>query len=330
MDLKNGCENCGNILEGNHKYCPACGQKVEGKVTLASLFKNTISNYLSIDSKLLTTLPSFIFQPGKIARQFCEGKRISHLHPGQLYIVFSVLFFFIFSLHSENWEDGINFEKAKQSLTQIQDSIEVNKSDTLKLFQNEVPIILVSDSIKDLDILNSRVIKLDSLIAAGNTNEEVIFSFNEKPNVILKYAFNQFLDMYRANAKGIISTIISQIPLAIFLSLPIYTLLLWITHIRRKKRFSEHLILTLYLFGFLFLLLTLLLIVFWITKENAVWLLFFILPPVYFLISFKVFYRQAWWKSFVKLIMVSIAFSIVIIPFAFLLTTILTILFYGQ
>ncbi|MFT7452522.1 MAG: hypothetical protein ACI9VN_003256, partial [Patescibacteria group bacterium] len=210
------------------------------------------------------------------------------------------------------------------------DSIEVNQSDTLMLLQDEIPIIFASDSLNNMNFWKSKVIKLDSLITTGNTNEEVILSFIEEPSVILYFALNQFLDMYRANAKGIISTIFSQIPLAIFLSLPFYTLLLWFTHIRRRKRFSEHLILTLYLFGFLFLLLTLLLIAFGITEEYAIWSLFFIIPPIYFLISFKMFYRQGWWKAFVKLIMVSFAFSIVIIPFAFLLTTVLTIVFYGQ
>ncbi len=330
MDTKNACKNCGSILEESHKYCPACGQKVEGKVTLSSLFKNTIANYLSIDSRLLTTLPSFIFQPGKIARQFCEGKRISYLHPGQLYLFFSVLFFFIFSLHSRNWEDRINFEKAKQSLTQIQDSITINIPDTVVLIQEEIPIIIDSDSLKNMNFLKRKIIKLDSLMAADHTNEELTRFFFEEPYLIQDFVFTQFLNMYRAKGKGIIPTIFSQIPLAIFLSLPIYTLLLWLTHVRRKKRFSEHLILTLYLFGFLFMLLSILLITFWITEAYALWSLFFIVSPIYFLISFKMFYRQAWWKAFVKLILVSFAFSIVIIPFAFLLTTTLTIVFYGQ
>jgi len=279
MDSKNDCKNCGSVLETNHKYCSACGQKVEGKVTLSSLFKNTIANYLSIDSRLLITLPAFIFQPGKIARQFCEGKRISYLHPGQLYLFFSVLFFFIFSIHSRTWDNKINFEKAKQSLTQIQDSIQLNIPDTVMLIQEEIPIILDTDSLNNKVFWKKKVIKLDSLIATDHTNEEVIRSFIEDSNVIQDFVLTQFLNMYRANGKGIVSTIFSQIPL---------------------------------------------------TEAYEVWSLFFIIPPIYFLISFKMFYRQAWWKAFVKLIMISFAFSIVIIPFAFLLTTVLTIVFYGQ
>ena len=325
------CKNCGDSLEEGQKYCAACGQKVEGKVTIASIFKNSIANYLSFDSKLLKTLPIFVFRPGKIAREFCEGKRISYLHPGQLYIFFSVLFFFVFSLQSKNWE-AMNFENAKLELTQALDSVEVNKTDTLVLFQNDQAHQVPLDSItKDEWSMRLKIIHtIDSLIDLGKTNEAIILHFKNDYDPISLFIFNRFLNMYRANGNGVLTTIFSQIPLAIFLSLPFYTLLLWLSHFRRRKGFSEHLILTLYLFGFIFLLLNILLLIEWITKIDEIWLLFFILSPIYFLISLKVFYQQSWLKSFLKLMMISLAFITMVIPLAFLLTMALTIVFYGQ
>ncbi len=325
------CKNCGDSLEEGQKYCAACGQKVEGKVTIASIFKNSIGNYLSIDSKLLKTLPVFVFRPGKIAREFCEGKRISYLHPGQLYIFFSVLFFFVFSLQSKSWE-ALNFENAKLELTQALDSVAINNTDTLVLSQNDLAEQLPLDSIKKDELFMGRKLMytIDSLIDLGRTNEAIIFHYKKELDLISFFAFNRFLDMYRANGNGVLSTVLSQIPLAIFLSLPFYTLLLWLSHFRRRKGFSEHLILTLYLFGFIFLLLNILLLVEWITGIDDFWLLFFILSPIYFLISLKVFYQQSWFKSFLKLLMTSMAFIVMVIPLAFLLTIVLTILFYGQ
>ena len=331
MDNSSGCKNCGYTLEKDQKYCARCGQKVEGKVTLSSIFKNTISNYLSIDSKLLKTIPVFVFRPGKIARQFCDGKRIAYLHPGQLYLFWSVLFFFAFSLHSKNWED-INFEKAKLNFTHAQDSALIDKVDSLAVFRNDPIAELNVDSLKEKELFMWRgmALKIDSMIALGNTNDEIIFHYNEAPGPIGLFIFNQFLDMYRANGNGVVSTVFSQLPPAIFLSLPFYTLLLLLTHIRHKKSFSEHLILTLYLFSFLFLLLAILLLLVWITGMDGIWSWFFIVPPIYFLISLKYFYQQSWWKSVIKLFMVSFAFSLIVIPLAFLLTIFLTILFYGQ
>jgi uncharacterized protein DUF3667 len=328
----NTCKNCSAVLKEGQKYCAFCGQKVEGRVTLASLFKNTISNYLSFDSKLLLTMPVFVFQPGKIARQFCDGKRISYLHPGQLYLFYSVLFFFVFSLQSNKWE-SLNLEDAKINLTLNKDSLEESRVDNIILSPNDPSSRQFLDSLaKEEEGLSSGISfvrNVDSLIALGSTNDEIIAHYFGESGFLRHFISDQVLNMYRANGNGVISTILSEIPLAIFLSLPFYTLLLWLTHIRHQKRFSEHLILTLYLFGFLFLLLTLLVLAVWMTGINSIWFLYFIIPPIYFLISFKVFYEQSWVKSFFKLLVVSIGFSPIII-LTFLTTIALTVVFYGQ
>jgi hypothetical protein len=332
MDNHDKCKNCRAVLKEGQKYCAACGQQVEGRVTLTSLFKNTISNYLSFDSKLLLTLPQFVFRPGKIARQFCDGKRIAYLHPGQLYLFYSVLFFFAFSLQSKNWET-LNFEEVKLNLLVSQDSLALIKVDTIIRPLIDPSGQVLQDSLEEDDDISSglsHIRTIDSLIALGSTNDKIITHYVEEPGLIGHFILDQMLDMYRANGNGVISTILSEVPLAIFLSLPFYTLLLWLTHIRHRKRFSEHLILTLYLFGFLFLLLTLLLLAVWATGANEILGLFFIVPPIYFLISLKVFYQQSWLKSFIKLSLVSIAFSLIVIPLTLLLTIVLTIVFYGQ
>ena len=77
------------------KFCPHCGQQTNDELTVALLFYNTITNYFSFDARFIKSIVPLLFKPGYLPKVFIEVKRSIYLHPGQLYLFISVLFFFL-------------------------------------------------------------------------------------------------------------------------------------------------------------------------------------------------------------------------------------------
>jgi hypothetical protein len=91
------CQNCEELFEEGANFCPHCGQKTNDDLTIGVLFYNTISNYFSFDARFLKSFFPLMFKPGYLASKFIEGKRLLYLHPAQMYLFVSVIFFFIIS-----------------------------------------------------------------------------------------------------------------------------------------------------------------------------------------------------------------------------------------
>ena len=91
------CLNCEEPLEEGFKFCPNCGQKTNEILTVGVLFYNTIANYLSFDARFFKSFFPLMFKPGMLAKCFIQGKRLLYLHPAQMYLFVSVVFFFLLS-----------------------------------------------------------------------------------------------------------------------------------------------------------------------------------------------------------------------------------------
>jgi len=84
------CRNCNTQLQ--LKYCPQCGQKDrEFQPRIKEFFQAVWDDFVSIDAKLINTL-KVLFQPGRYAADWIEGKQQRYVHPVRLYIFLSVLY----------------------------------------------------------------------------------------------------------------------------------------------------------------------------------------------------------------------------------------------
>lgn len=88
----NACANCGAALDG--AYCAACGQSREDIRRPAwSLVTDTLDGLFSWDGRILTTFRQLYTRPGRVARDYVDGKRQSFTPPVRLYIIASLIFF---------------------------------------------------------------------------------------------------------------------------------------------------------------------------------------------------------------------------------------------
>jgi len=88
------CLNCGTKLKLSDKFCPECGQqKTDLDLTFTHFIKEFLSNNFNLDSKIFKTLSLLIFYPGKLSKEFLEGKRSSYVTPVRLYLIISLVYF---------------------------------------------------------------------------------------------------------------------------------------------------------------------------------------------------------------------------------------------
>ncbi len=141
------CPNCENEFDQNYNYCPYCGQEnKEPDLKLKHFFSEFFSANFNLDSKILQTLKLLIFHPGKLSLAILEGKHASYISPVRLYLLISLIYFFIISLTPDN--DFVTIQNNNQSEI-TEGAITVDKpADTLKLSDTEKTILAKIDAIK--------------------------------------------------------------------------------------------------------------------------------------------------------------------------------------
>ena len=85
------CANCETTLEG--PYCHACGQRAHLHSRLRDLLHEAVEGIAHLDGRIWRTLPLLALNPGRLTREWREGRRVRHLQPLHLFL-FAVFLFF--------------------------------------------------------------------------------------------------------------------------------------------------------------------------------------------------------------------------------------------
>jgi hypothetical protein len=88
------CRNCGAALSG--PYCHECGQRaLDLRLNWRAVAGEALSAFFNLDGKFPRGLVHLLFFPGKLTRDFLDGRRASQIPPLRGYIVISLLFFLL-------------------------------------------------------------------------------------------------------------------------------------------------------------------------------------------------------------------------------------------
>ena len=97
MNAITQCKNCGADITG--RYCPACGQHADVSIpSLHKLFVEALGDLYNFDSRLWRSLGLLLFRPGRLTREYLEGRRARYVPPFRLYVVLSLTFFFLLAV----------------------------------------------------------------------------------------------------------------------------------------------------------------------------------------------------------------------------------------
>lgn len=89
------CPSCGKKFEGH--FCYACGEKQTSPAdyTLKKYSAQAIDMFTHFDGKFFTTIKYLLFYPGKLTEENLAGRKVKLMKPVQLYVVVSLVYFFL-------------------------------------------------------------------------------------------------------------------------------------------------------------------------------------------------------------------------------------------
>jgi hypothetical protein len=322
------CLNCGTDTPG--RYCPACGQEnIEPKQSVWHLVNHFFSDITHFDGKFFLTVKDLFAKPGFLSKEYMAGRRANYLDPIRMYIFTSAFFFLIFfSLfnvknihfgeearseinkdsglaellsHVKSSRDSLRIMKAYQSKAgpfakSSDDSTITPRNTRFNFGKGDYPTIEAYDSAQKALPPDQRDGWLKRKISTKKIELNLRYQ-KEQGNL-----FREMLNNYVHNC-----------PKVLFISLPLFALLLKLLYIRRKQfYYVDHGIFSVHLYIFSFLLL---LVLFGINalQNHTGWrwldwlFLFIILYPIFY--NYKAmrrFYGQSRRKTILKYILLFI------------------------
>lgn len=88
------CADCGAEVTG--KFCSNCGQAAHVHRSLLHLVEEVLHGVVHFDARIWRTLPLLALNPGKLTREWIEGKRTRYVSPLALFLFTIFLMFFAF------------------------------------------------------------------------------------------------------------------------------------------------------------------------------------------------------------------------------------------
>ena len=105
------CENCGTVVPD--RFCSACGQLASSfHRPVWELVTESLADMFALDGRLLRSLPTLMFRPGRMTRNYLDGQRARYVPPFRMFLLASVIFFLtIFTMNDQQgWFEGWRFE----------------------------------------------------------------------------------------------------------------------------------------------------------------------------------------------------------------------------
>ena len=98
-ETRHVCANCGTAVQ--RRYCPECGQKTHLHTRLSHLIEEFAEGIAHFDGRLWRTLPLLVLRPGRLSREWREGRRARYVPPLHLFLFAVFLFFTVSALEPE-------------------------------------------------------------------------------------------------------------------------------------------------------------------------------------------------------------------------------------
>ncbi|HEU0299605.1 MAG TPA: DUF3667 domain-containing protein [Longimicrobium sp.] len=295
------CLNCGDPAVG--PYCPTCGQrKVDVRVSLRRMAREALDDQLSLNSTLPRTLGALFFRPGRLTREYVQGRIVRYIPPFRLYLVSSLAFFLVLPLVANPGEIAME-EDSEERL------------DSLRAAALGDSVLLAHARSRGEDTTAyARAIRERGRVRRGGSVN--IGPEPEEVGPLLRpLARRMKRTEARLNAlpqrealRLLVETIEENAPIGVFVMMPFSALILKLLYVRRKRFYVEHFVFALHVHSFAFLTGAVVLLSPWDLLDAAlmVWFL------VYLFLALKRVYAQGLIRTFVKYAALGVAYSVLL------------------
>ena len=293
------------------------------------LLREFLEDFLELDSRFTRTMKPLLFLPGKLTRDYLDGRRFRYTPPIRLYIFSSMAFFILAAMLAGS---AVTIKSSDLSDTGIETVLSIESADPDSPPADEPEV-------------DSESFGLTVDLGDEEEYEDDAISFNNKPwdketNPLIIPLMPDFVNDWindeieespqkgkeiEANPNLIIDKVFEVLPVTMFILLPLVALLLKFWYLFAGKYYIEHLILALHNHSFLFVVFLLSMIINslagwrepneegWITTAANIFNVTMIAwIPIYFLLSLKRVYQQSWKLTVAKYFVISLSYLILL------------------
>ncbi|MEI2737959.1 MAG: DUF3667 domain-containing protein [Chitinophagaceae bacterium] len=270
------CLNCGTIVQG--RYCQNCGQEnVVPKETFWHMVTHFFYDITHFDSSFFHTIHHLILRPGFLSKEYMIGRRASYLHPIKMYVFSSAIFFllfFSFFTPTIKGPAGLNLPISHAErvayIERLQGTLQKDTGNTI-LKQS---LAFAKDTSHIVTLRDMFEFEGEGIISFGSQNYNSWETYDsvqkskpakERDGWLLRRLVKKGIEInktYRQDPKGttkkFVNSILHRLPYMLFVSLPLFALILRLVYIRRRQfYFADHGVFTIHLYVFTFILLLL-------------------------------------------------------------------------
>lgn len=257
------CLNCGTELQG--QYCAVCGQRASNRlISLWELLREAFGDLFELDSRLWRTVVPLLARPGLLTYDYLQGRRARYMPPFRMYLVLSLLFFLV-AFFDPRESLGIFYEPqtaeeetAREHGEAARIADEVRRDLAAEGIIAGAPHASPEAGEEPEDGLNIRV-NTDGQAEADCQVDE--FSING-PEWLKRRLTPERLaqiceEMKKDDGRQFLRNLYDNIPIALIVLLPIMAFVLKLLYPLSRRYYVEHLLFFVHFHAFLFLILTL-------------------------------------------------------------------------
>jgi hypothetical protein len=218
------CLNCEALIYG--RFCQVCGQENSNHhVGFFQLARHFIFDIFHFDGKFFSTIGKLFTHPGLVSKEFIAGKRATHLDPIKMYVFTSAIFFLLFfKLFQPN---GKTITTTNTTASPVNDTAIQTNNNRDTTIQRSVVNGFDITPYTSIGVFDSTQKKLPPEKRLSGVKRfiirKAIYLKTEKgiSDKALLYAF--------------LSDFLHRLPQAMFVTLPLFALLLKLLYIRHKR-----------------------------------------------------------------------------------------------
>ena len=279
------CENCETPLQGH--YCHLCGQSAHNPVrSFAHAVEEVFESFWHLDGRIFRTLRDLLV-PGRLANAYLAGKRVRYIPPLRLFVVLSLITFFVAKL-AVHIDTGDKDDDARtQATAQVRGNFEQARTaaevealrkrmiDAMKEGRARMPEHIpgarvgFDAGIANIDKQAQR--RLKELGAPVTAAPEAAFAADEsdsEPSTPFESPMPAFANRWvdtqvkrindnvprlQEDPQRAVNAFFAAVPSTLFVLVPLFALMLRVFYLFSGRGYLEHLVVALYSHAFLLL-----------------------------------------------------------------------------
>jgi hypothetical protein len=316
-------------------FCAQCGQAaIDYRRSFRHIIVDVLDSFLNWDSKFFATIGWLIARPWHLTNQFLAGRRVRYVHPLRLYLLVSILFFFVVNY----WAKSIHADPGKLS---AEDRAEI----AAELNDPDIPPAVKARVQRELEakgLTQPKAQTSPSPEAAVSPKPTTIVSpapsvtspspsgdfgplvqFDKPPSE----GFEKWLEQRAKEKMGehgskmalFIATLFSNLPYMMLCCIPLFALVLKVLYLRKRIFYIDHLVYALHIHSFAYLAIMLIVLITIGLNRSipgtfagwtiaALWIAF----AVQVFLSIRRVYQQGWFFTVFKFFLGGFAYLIVL------------------